>query len=389
MKNEISLKRKDINNYLFPIYYWGFTFLNPIVSKAGEYSTLILLIFALMMFSLWFLVILRKKAVNISVFIGFGFLLILALDMLIRSNSKSFDYIYKYIYAGFLVILFVSIINDSTKTLKVFSVLSVCAFLLFFYDPFLDYKFLGDYMGYGFNLVLPAFIGIFILCHYYKKWWLLPLEIFCLALILIYANRSAFLTAIIFILLYYLTMHKKRKIILGFLVFTTLTLFLLLEHIILFVMEIFVKLDLNTYAIQQFIKFIQFRDTESFFSGRFDIWQNAWNMFLSKPILGHGAGYFHAVHGTYPHNIVLDILVTYGIIGIIAIGLLIFMSFYKLAKNNGQNKLLGLLFLSLWFPKLVFSVYFIVDEGFWAFIAYGFLFFNGIALNKEVKDGKS
>ncbi len=169
---------------------------------------------------------------------------------------------------------------------------------------------------------------------------------------------------------------------LGLLIFAILATFLLLEHIVLFTMNLLIEMDISTYAINQFVRLLQHGDPSDFFSGRFDIWQNAWNMFLAKPILGHGAGYFHSVYGTYPHNILLDVLVSFGIIGALGIGCLICKSLYIIAKYKEGNKLLGLMFLCLWFPKLIFSVSFVWDMGFWAFIAFGFINFT-INIKKE------
>lgn len=384
MKNEISLKQKKvIDNYLFPIYYWGFTFLSPIVSKAEDYSRIILLIFALILLFLCFVVILRKNAINIAVLIGLGFLSILILDMVIRGNSKSFDYIYRYTYAGFLVILFVSIINDSKQVLKIFSLFSLFAFLLFFYDPFLNYKIFGDYMGYGFNLALPAFIGMSIGFSFFKKRLLIIPMLVCLFMLLAYANRSSFLSALVFVLLYVLITYRKKRLF-WFLLISLMLLILIFEkHIAALIMKFLIDLNINTYAINQFIIFLEYGDPISFFSGRFEIWENTWNMFLSKPFLGLGAGYFHAIHDSYPHNIFLDILVTYGIIGMLIIGILLSVSIYKLIKNSKNNKILGLMLFSLWFPKLLFSSSFIWDMGFWAFFAYGFLLINHVIYKRE------
>lgn len=367
-------KKSNLNNYLFPIYYWGFTFLNPIVSNAGHYSTIILLVFALIIFISWFFLILKKGALNKAVFVSFGFLLILLFDMLFRKNSQSYNYIYRYAYTGLLTILFVSVIDDSKQTLKLFSILSTCAFMLFFYDPFIDYAIFGDYMGYGFNLVLPSFIGMSVgFAHFKKKVLVLPL-IVCLFMILVYANRSSFLAATVFILLYLLVMHKKKRKILGALIFIVLLMFVMFEQLVYLTMELLLKLEVSTYAITQFLRLMQNGNPAEFFSGRFTIWENAWNMFLLKPIFGHGVGYFHSVYESYPHNLFLDVLVTYGILGFIAIGTLIFLSLRKLIKYKKANRLLGLVFFCLWFPKLLFSVHFIGDMGFWAFIAYIFLY---------------
>lgn len=389
MIENIEKKQRRIDNYLFPIYYWGFTFLNPVVSRAGGFSTLILLAFALILFGLWFFGVLKKRTINVSVFVALGFLLLLVFDMLLRGNSLSFSYLYRYIYAGFLVVLFVSVINDSRQMLKIFSILSVCAFVLFFYDPFIDYAIFGDYMGYGFNLAFPAFIGMGIGFAYFKKRILILPMLACLFMLLVYSNRSSFLAAIVFILLYLLLIHRKKRIFLGLLIFAILATFLLLEHIVLFTMNLLIEMDINTYAINQFVKLLQHGDPATFFSGRFNIWENAWNMFLAKPILGHGIGYFNSFYGSYPHNILLDMLVSLGIIGSLGMFFLICLFIYKLSKNKKANKYLGLVLLCLWFPKLIFSVSFVWDMGFWASIAYGFLFLNNNAAIEEERNDKS
>ncbi len=370
----IDTLKQQKQNLLFPAYYWGFTFLTPLLSRVGKYSIVVLFCFAIVFFMLFILSTVRKSSLNISVLVGIGILFILLLDIIARNNTKSLSYAYKYIHSGFLVILFVSLINNSKQTLWIFSVFSVVAFAFMFYDPFLDYAIFGDYMGYGFSLALPAFFGIFIGNHYFKKRWLIIMELACLVMIFIYANRSAFLAAIIFIILYYLFMHKKRKTFLGLLVFAILSFFVLFDYTIDLIVKLLIKLNVNTYAIIQIIGFLSQGDFSTFFSGRLSIWDNAWQMFINKPIIGYGIGYFESIHNTHPHNILLDILVSYGIIGVILVCIPIVMSLYKMIKNREEGRLLGILFFSLWFPKLIFSSSFIWDSGFWAFIAYGFLY---------------
>lgn len=370
----IGTIKKQRQDYLFPAYYWGFTFFTPLIARVGEHSTLVLFCFALIFFVLCLSTIIKSGSINASVLIGIGFLFLLLIDILARNNTESLNYAYKYIYSGFLTILFVSVIKNPKQVLWIFSIFSIIAFITMFYDPFLDYAIFGDYMGYGFNLALPAFIGIFIGNHYFRKRWLIILELACLAMIFIYANRGAFLAAVVFVMLYYLLMHKKRKIFLGLLVFAVLAFFVLFDYIIDLIVEILIKLDVNTYAIMQIIGFLSQGDFSTFFSGRFTIWNNAWTMFINKPAIGYGVGYFDSIYNTYPHNIVLDVLVSYGIIGLIIVCVLLSMSLYKMIKRKNANRLLGILFLSLWLPKLVFSSSFVWDSGFWAFITFGFIY---------------
>lgn len=378
----------SIENYLFPIYYWGFTFLNPIVSKAGNLSTIILLVFALFIFALWLLYVIKNDVINIVVFIAFGILAIFIMDFAARTNSKSFEYIYKYIYSGFLIIIFVSIINDSREVLKVYSVLSVIAFILFFYDPFLDYPIFDDYMGYGFNLTLPSFIGMGIGLFYFKRKILIIPILGCLFMLLIYSNRGAFLAAVVFVLIYLLFIHKNRLFNWAIFLLSSIIVMIFINEILIAVNNVLSRFNLSSYSLRQLINYIESGDLVGFFSGRIIIWENAWRLFLSKPVLGYGLGYFEAKYNSYPHNIILDILVSYGILGLFTIGSLIVFSLIKFFNYKKSDKFLGLALLCLWFPKLLFSISFVWDKGFWAFIAFGFVFFNKKDIKRVIDNGK-
>jgi len=58
---------------------------------------------------------------------------------------------------------------------------------------------------------------------------------------------------------------------------------------------------------------------------RFDYYSSAFNLWLQAPVLGHGIGGFARLHGvmsesaqgSYPHNFVLEILVEFGIVGLV------------------------------------------------------------------------
>ncbi|RKD98091.1 O-antigen ligase family protein [Halopiger aswanensis] len=49
---------------------------------------------------------------------------------------------------------------------------------------------------------------------------------------------------------------------------------------------------------------------------RLQLWSYAYDMWKESPIIGHGVGGFYAEHNAYPHNIILEILVEFGIIGL-------------------------------------------------------------------------
>jgi O-antigen ligase len=74
------------------------------------------------------------------------------------------------------------------------------------------------------------------------------------------------------------------------------------------------------------------RGTVDVSSGRFDMWNGAWHAFLHRPLSGYGAGqYWPVVHDklgsfNHPHNIILQLLFQWGLIGAacyVALGLLL------------------------------------------------------------------
>ena len=76
-------------------------------------------------------------------------------------------------------------------------------------------------------------------------------------------------------------------------------------------------------------------------------------------------------------------MVQYGLIGIIILIGFVANSLFKIKKYDGEVRLLGILFLCLWCPKLFFSDYMFKDIGIWCFLAYGLLKFNTQVLSRS------
>jgi len=112
------------------------------------------------------------------------------------------------------------------------------------------------------------------------------------------------------------------------------------------------------------------QDLESFYGGRFSIWNRSLEIINDNVLLGKGIGYYQSLHGTYSHNILLDLLMFFGLFGFIIFIYHIIKSFYKILFSNGIVSILGIVFICLWFPKLLFSNYFLRDLGFWCFLLY-------------------
>lgn len=87
-------------------------------------------------------------------------------------------------------------------------------------------------------------------------------------------------------------------------------------------------------------------------TGREELWSDAWNEFLAHPILGG-----RIEIGFYPHNIILEILMATGIIGLLVISILLVKGFVKtlyLPKFDMNFLWVGIIFLQ-GFCQLSFS----------------------------------
>ena len=71
---------------------------------------------------------------------------------------------------------------------------------------------------------------------------------------------------------------------------------------------------------------------------RIDVWLNSWSLFIQQPILGYGLDTKAALlenHFIYSeHNIILNVMLAMGLIGLLAYGALIFFVCWPAVKNK-------------------------------------------------------
>jgi O-antigen ligase len=377
IKTTINLFNPEL---LFVIYFWGFLFLRPILKAFETKSTLILFVFVLVMLFLSLVGMLRRKDARIgnAVILMLIFFIIFLVDSVFRHNILSNEYVYRFVYSGILSVFFLSKVRDADKLLKYFSWFSLLAFLLFGGDPLNGFSTFSDYMDYGFNLVMPAFFGMFLGFHHLKIKWMLIFEILCFLCIVIFANRTSLLSVLVFIILYFILIspNRKRIIFRWIIPMSLLAIIILLniDSIAKFAYKfVYFKFGYNSYALSKFTSTLHKLDLHVLFSGRLEIWTKATNMFKESPLIGHGLGSFQARYGFYSHNVFLDLLIFFGILGSSIFCFFIITSVIKIWRTNESSKIIGFLFMSLCFPKLIFSAYFLEDVGFWCFIAFTFL----------------
>lgn len=126
-------------------------------------------------------------------------------------------------------------------------------------------------------------------------------------------------------------------------------------------------------------------------SGRDIFYKKAIDTFLNSPIFGNGIGAYANIFGiyVYPHNIILEILNDFGILGLIVFLVFIIKAFKNLAKMLKQDKneqIIALLFLNS-ITMLLFSSSYLVNAQFWMSFVLVYTYHN--KLNVDIENFKS
>lgn len=359
----------------FVIYIWSFTFLRPILHFFPSLSTIILLGVSIgcLVLSLSAKSFIKTKEVYNSYFYIIGLFLIFLLDNAFRNTDYSFDLLYNLVYSVIIPLFLFTSISNFKAILLYNSWFSLVLIFLLGLDPFYEYSIFTDYMNYGVKLALPAYIGCYIGYKYLKKKVFILGVVFSLACVLFFSNRSCLLSAIFFtIVINYLSSKNKIKTIILIL-FSVLTFYLFSFFLVDFLKLLYsyiVSMDYNSYSLYKIIYQLENNNNlDVVLSGRDHIWDNAIYLIDENPIFGTGSSFFLANFGTYPHNIILDILLSFGFVGLITLVVILSKSFVRYQRMQDLDlKIICTWFLFLWFPILFFSLTYSVSFPLWIFI---------------------
>ncbi len=377
LKRHVNLKYLITEELLFVLYFWGFVLLRPLLQIYPDRSTVILFIFALIIMIVSFYKMLNSKTLARTYSIIFFVIFVLLFDMLFRPNRLIITYIYEFLIYGAIPIHLLAQVKDSRLLLKLYALFSAVVFILYFSDPFIGYFIFGDYMTFGFNFALPAYYGLYLGRKVFNNKWYLIFEIVCLIEIIVFANRSAILGIIFLWLIYNFIYEKEKKEkIKKFILLLILFIIMLssINYLLNVALDVMRHFGLFSYSLYHLNLYFADKNWMKMFSGRLGIWGQAVNMIRDSNILiGAGTGAFQSKHGFYSHNIILDLVSQYGIVGLLFALIKLIKSNYRVLKQDKYTMIIGFLFLSLWFPKLLFSSYFYKEIGFWCFLAIGSL----------------
>lgn len=229
-----------------------------------------------------------------------------------------------------------------------------------------------DYMTFGYHIIL--FVSFIILYSFYnKKRKIFIISIFIIPVVLIYTSRAAWLVLLCIGITVVILEIKSRKQKLVLLIIGTAIVSNGINILKWFINYILAELNINSYASKNILVMLNSVSLEDNLGDRYYLYKNSIEAINSHLLFGMGIGKFQDVYNIYPHNIILDIYVTFGIIvgtGIIVALVILGIKSFALTKNSGIEIKVILVFISCNMIKLLFSKTFIYEQSFWLYIVF-------------------
>lgn len=352
------------------LYMCVFQLIRPIVMIMPQYSTAILFgVAAVMCCIAFFRVVNEKRRIVVFTLFCMGFVLYFLMEMF-RYNKLLSEAMYYFVIYGIIPVYLLIGVRDYAKLLKYYCIFSLCRGVLYLLDPLNGYQWSVDYMGFGFSAMLPAVAAsVIVLFYYKKKLAILPLTIFLVELF-ICANKGAILTAILLVVVSYVYFGGVNKIHWGRLAVIVLSAGVVISlrmEILGWLFSVANYFNLNSYSLATFQQMLT-GSTDSIFSIRTNLWEYAMDGFKQNPLLGMGEGWFEGRYHRYPHNILMEILVNTGLVGIglFVVALIVSIRYVVREKNSDLKVFLIGIFI-LWFVPCMMSLTFWSVMEFWVY----------------------
>ena len=372
---------------LFVIYIFSFILLRPVFYYTDINSTLLLIASSAVIIVLY---LCKMQSLNVNraltlLAVCLGWLCIIGVQKLVNPNSLLNQYIeYFFIYTAIPLFLLLNV-RCFDKVLLYYYRISILIGVLFVLDPLFEYRFAGDYMQYGFNLMMFSYAGLLIGLDYFNKkilWLPIIFELFCIAF---WGNKGAFVASAV-LLVFVWFKRIKQKITQLFLFVCGIIGAFFYDRILLILINFAESLGIQSYSITTF-KIMISSNANLVYDSRLDIWREAIVYIKESPILGHGIATFEAATGGYPHNIFLDIALTFGLFGLLFFLCILVHSIIKLCQTkNRELKIFQSICLLCWIVPLQFSLTFwstILFWVYWGIYLYGFLNQKKVCENVE------
>lgn len=375
--------------FFFALSYFLSSLIKPIlVNNASKSSTILIgMTILLILFSLFAsrFFISKRKLAWFFIIVFFTSALFL-FDLIFRPNNLLGKYYYNFVIYGIIPLVMLLEVKDFEQVLYWWSSLSIVVGIMYMADPFLGYQWMGGYMPYGFEAMLPAFSGTCVVFFHYKKKCILPLMIIFFSEIIIFANKGAIIAGAAVLFFTYLYSNKKQTISLkkfGGICLGIIVCFWQKNTVLSFFLMLAKKIGIRSYSLITIEESFSKKGGE-FFWGRSDLWNKVLEYCKNRVFTGYGIGWLEENTGNYAHNFFLDLLSTFGVV----LSFFILITLIVMLKNTTHNsnthlKYFLLLIFVLWFFPLQFSLTIWKTEAFWVFVGANLYMNNAVAFDTE------
>ena len=366
----ISINKYKINAFLIVLFVFMSSVTMPIKNFTRNGSVIWLITILGIIISFF---INRKIDKSYLFFLIASLILILLNILIVEYSSLVISELFEFIKFGLIPLYLSSNKFDYDSFVDYWYKFSIVNFvILVYYIPNVINNKL-NYMVFGISLVY-SFVGFITYFYIKNKYKVLNLIIVIIIVILIFifGNRSSLLICLsiwLFMKLYNIRNSFKKVISLFIKITISIVAYINIFNILKGINIFLQKMGIHSYSISKYIMAIDNGFIKST-SGREELAKLSIDIIKSNPLKPHGLKYFTYFTGRiYPHNLILDLSIVFGLLGaIFIIGFLIYLIFKSKYIKNESFKIILSEIIVLEFLWLFFSGTFIEESIFWIII---------------------
>lgn len=363
------------NTILLLLYFFQYGLLIPITVVLGGQYPIAIFTFLLFCYAL------LNNRIIISSYSALAFLFPLSILVLklpfehyIPEVNVAAELIISFGTIGLSGILIGSINFSQEKFINYGFTLGIVNFLLLCIIPFTSlYMEEVNYMRFGYA-ILPSVIFSFLFLFRETKFKKINIVLFLLSLteLLIFGARGAMLTFLLFAFIYLIFISDISKKSKSFICLFIVLVFISLKFVFEYLIEKLTDFGLYSYALTKYLNIFNGDSLASTSSGRDDIYQLAINRIEESVWIGSPLNTCYIDTGsTYYHNVVLDVLVNFGIIGFLFFLFFLFYNIFKVIRSDDKKrKIVFFVLIMVSMGRLFVSSSFWQRPEFWMFVGY-------------------
>ena len=338
----ISINKYKINAFLIVLFVFMSSVTMPIKNFTRNGSIIWLITILGIIISFF---INRKIDKNYLFFLITSLILILLNILIVEYSSLVISELFEFIKFGLIPLYLSSNKFDYDSFVDYWYKFSIVNFvILVYYIPNVINNKL-NYMVFGISLVY-SFVGFITYFYIKNKYKVLNLIIVIIIVILIFifGNRSSLLICLsiwLFMKLYNIRNSFKKVISLFIMITISIVAYINIFNILKGINIFLQKIGIHSYSISKYIMAIDNGFIKST-SGREELAKLSIDIIKSNPLKPHGLKYFTYFTGRiYPHNLILDLSIVFGLLGaIFIIGFLIYLIFKSKYIKNESFKII-------------------------------------------------